>query len=166
EVAEVGGPLGVARGSEAKEGVASLAAERDTPTLRLGVAVQLVVEIRLDVLRALAEPRQPKGPQIDPSQQVIAETATADGLAELAVGTRDELELALHLAIGADRQERLVLDRAQEHRLLVQAKLADLVEQEHPSVGRAQQARPALHGAGERALDVAEERGHRGIAAE
>ena len=36
----------------------------------------------------------------------------------------------------ADRQEALLLDRAQQHRLLVEAELADLVEEQHAAVGR------------------------------
>ena len=55
---------------------------------------------------------------------------------EVAVGAGDELEVARHLAVGADRQEALLLDGPQQHRLLVDAQLADLVEEEHAAVGR------------------------------
>ena len=68
----------------------------------------------------------------------------------------------LHLAIRAHRQERLLLDRAQQHRLLVEAQLADLVEEEHAAVRLAQQAGAIVHRAGEgaarrgrRARDIA-----------
>ena len=39
-------------------------------------------------------------------------------------------------------KKRLLLDRAQQHRLLVEAELADLVEEEHAAVRRAQEPRP------------------------
>ena len=70
------------------------------------------------------------------------------------------------LAVAAERQEPLLLERAQQHRLLVEPELADLVEEEQAAVGAAQQARPVAHRAGERALHVAEERRHRRVAAE
>ena len=49
------------------------------------------------------------------------------------------------LAVGADGQEALLLERAQQHRLLVEAQLADLVEEEHAAV-RACAAGPADRG--------------------
>jgi hypothetical protein len=44
-----------------------------------------------------------------------------------------------HLLVAAERQEALLLERAQQHRLLVEAEFADLVEEQQPAVGRAQQ---------------------------
>jgi hypothetical protein len=72
------------------------------------------------------------------------------------VGARDELEVARHFAVGADREEALFLDRLEQHRLLVGAEFADLVEKQQPAVGRAQQAGARRLRAGERALDMAE----------
>ena len=67
--------------------------------------------------------------------------------AQVAVGAGDQLEVALRLRVGADGQEALFLDRAQQHGLLVEAELADLVEEQHAAVGRAQQTGRSLHGA-------------------
>ena len=41
----------------------------------------------------------------------------------------------------ADGQEALLLERAQQHRLLVEAELADLVEEQHAAVRAPEQAR-------------------------
>ena len=46
--------------------------------------------------------------------------------------------------VGADGQEALLLERAQQHRLLVEPELADLVEEQEAAVRRAQQAGPRL----------------------
>src|SRR5262249_24599493 len=166
EVAEVGGPFGVGRRGEAQKIGAGFAAEGDAASVSLRIAVKLVVEIRLDVFRSLTKPRQAKSPEVDPGQQIVTEATAADRVAEIAIRAGDQLEVALYLAISTDREEGFILDGAQEHGLLVEAELADLVEQKHASVRRAQQAGSALHRSRERALDVAEERGHGRVPAE
>jgi hypothetical protein len=45
---------------------------------------------------------------------------------------------------------------AQEHRLLIQSKLADFIQEQDAAVGRTKQACPILQGAGESAFGVAE----------
>ena len=92
--------------------------------------LQLEVEVRLEVVQPLGEPRQAEAPQPDPREQVFAEAADADVGAEVTVRAADQLEVAADLGVGADRQEVLLLDRAQQHRLLVGPQLADLVEEE------------------------------------
>ncbi len=131
----------------------------------LGEAFELVVEVGLDVLGALGQRRQPKRPEVEPREEVIAEAAGAGVVGEVAVGAADELEVARGLAICAERAEALGLQRAEEHRLLLHAELAHLVEEEHAAVGLAQEALTCADGAGERAALVAEEGGHRAIAA-
>src|SRR5262249_52204340 len=135
EVAEVAGPRGVGGGREAQEGGPRLAEEGDLSAMSLRPALELVVEVGLDVLTALAEAGQAEGPQVDAGQQVLAEAAGLDVDAEVAVGAGDQLEVAADLAVAADREEHAVLDRTQEHGLLVEAELADLVEEEHAAVG-------------------------------
>ena len=58
------------------------------------------------------------------------------------------------------------LDRFEQHRLLVGAELADLVEEEHAAIGAAQKARAIGGGAGVGAFAVTKQRGHRLIAAQ
>ena len=54
--------------------------------------------------------------------------------AEVAVRAGDQLEVARHFAVAAERQEALLLERPQQHRLLVGAELADLVEEQQAAV--------------------------------
>ena len=70
------------------------------------------------------------------------------------------------LAVAAERKEALLLERAQQHGLLVEAEFADLVQEQQAVVGGPQQAGTVAQRAGERALHVAEERRHRRVAAE
>ena len=104
---------------------------------------------------------------VDARQQVLAEAALArPSSREIAVRAGDQLKVAAHLAVRAHRQNSF-LDRAQQHGLLVQAQLADLVEEQHAAVGRAQQARRGPASAPVKApLHVAEQRRHRGVAAQ
>ena len=90
--------------------------------------------------QALLEAGQRERPQIEPRQQILAKAAVRNRSAKIAIGAGDQLELARHLLVGADGQEALVLDGAQDHGLLVEAEFADLVEEQHAAVGRAQQA--------------------------
>ncbi len=69
-------------------------------------------------------------------------------------------------SVGADGQETLVLQRPQQHRLLVLAQFADLVQKQQAAVGRAQQPRPVGKGAGKGAFDVTEQRRHGRVAAQ
>ncbi len=85
------------------------------------MAAQLVLDARLDILPPVAEVRQREGPEIEPRQQILAEPSDGDVGGEIAIGAGDELEVAFHLLVGADRQEALFLDRAEDHRLLVRA---------------------------------------------
>ena len=70
----------------------------------------------------------------------------------------------MHLAattprVRAQGEEALLLDGPQEHGLLVKTQLPDLVQEEQPPVGGAQQAGAVVAGSGEGALLVAEQGG-------
>ena len=108
--------------------------------------------------RRSREARQAERPQVDARQQVLAKAALGHGAGQVAVRAGDQLKVARDLVVAAERQEALLLERAQQHRLLVEAELADLVEEQHAAVGAEQQARPVADRAGEGALDVAEQR--------
>src|SRR5207253_2239754 len=73
-------------------------------------------------------------PQVDAREEVVAEAPVGRGGLQVAVRAGDQMEVARNLAVGAEGQEALLLERAQEHRLLVAAHLADLVEEQHPAV--------------------------------
>ena len=111
------------------------------------MARQFEVEIGLDVLAALLETRQLEDPQIEPRHQILAKTARLDLARERTVRSGNELEVAVRFLVGADGQEALLLDRAQNHGLLVETEFADLIEKQHALVRRAQQSRPIADGA-------------------
>src|SRR5262245_29398426 len=100
---------------------------------------KLEVEIGLDVLAPLLQARQRERPQIEPRQQVLPEAPHLDRAPELAIGAGYKLKVARHLLIPANWQEALLLDGAQDHGLLVEAQLADLVEEQDAAVRRAQE---------------------------
>jgi hypothetical protein len=78
-------------------------------------------------------------PQVQPRVHVVAKVSFDDGLAQIAVGAGEQLEIGCRLAVCSDRQQALVLDRAQDHRLLVETEFTDLVEEQHSLVGGTQQ---------------------------
>ena len=79
------------------------------------------------------------------------------------VRPREQLEIAFHLPIRAEGQEDLLLERPQQHRLLVDPEIADLVQEEEPLVRGPQQVGPILERSRERSLDVAEKGRHGGL---
>ncbi len=105
------------------------------------VLLQLVIQIRLDVFAPRGQAGQAERPQVDAGKQILAEPAARHFRGQIAIGAGDQLEIALHFPIRADRQKTLFLDRPQKHGLFVDAQFADLVEKEHAAVGRPQQAR-------------------------
>ncbi|MNC60127.1 hypothetical protein D3C75_1099840 [compost metagenome] len=103
--------------------------------LVLRPAFQLELDVRFDVLHALGQARQAVGPQVEACQQVFAEAAFQHGLLQVAVGAGDQLEVALHFAVAAYRQEPLLFQRPQQHRLFVLAEFADLIQEQQALVG-------------------------------
>ncbi len=162
EVAEVPRPRRAT--GEREEGRSRLAVEAHPPPGAGGELLELVVEVRLEVLRALGEPRQPEGPQVDPGEQVLAEAPVPRVDGEVPVRARHQPEVGGDLAVAAERQEPLVLEGPQQHRLLVEAELPDLVEEQDPAVGGGEQAAALADRAGERAAGVPEQRRHGAVA--
>ena len=63
---------------------------------------QLVFDVRLDVFAAVGKRGQRIIPDIDTGEQVFAEASGADFPPQVAVGTGDKLETALHFLVAAD----------------------------------------------------------------
>jgi hypothetical protein len=68
------------------------------------------------------------------SRKLPSHRATPD----VTVGTREQLKVTLHLSVRPDREERLLLERSVQHRLLICAELANLVEEQHAQHTRTQ----------------------------
>src|SRR5512141_3236049 len=112
----------------------------------------------LDVLFHLPQGRQveDKGPETE--EQVLAEAAGAGQVLEMPVRGGDEPEIAGDLLAAADRAEPLLLKDAKERLLDGDRELADLVEEERPSVGLPDEPVARFVRAREGAADMAEER--------
>src|SRR5262249_38307141 len=89
--------------------------------------------------------------------EVLTEGALPDRGLQIAVGGRDDADVHLEVPVVADAAELLRLQDPEELDLERLRHLADLVEEEGPSVGRAEEAVAILGGVGEGALDVSEE---------
>lgn len=127
-------------------------------------AFELEIEIGSDVFAALRKARQREGPQIDPRQQIIAKFARRDLRAQITIRPRDELEITLDRLVRAERQEGLVFERTQQHRLLVETEFANFIKEDETLVCLLQQPWAVRLCTGEGAAFVTEERRHRMIA--
>ena len=76
---------------------------------------------------------------------------------QIAVRGGDDSQIDLHRPRGADRQDLALLEHAQEGRLRRRLEIADLVQEQRPLVGGADEADLVAVGARERAAHVAEE---------
>ncbi len=99
-----------------------------------GKADQFVIEVGLDVFRALGQAGQIEGPQVDAREQVFAKASLGHPLPQVAHRARDQLEIALRLAVAAERQEALLFDGLEQHGLLVQPELPDLIQEQQAAV--------------------------------
>jgi hypothetical protein len=115
-----------------------------------------VVGEQRDVLEAVAQRRDADRDDVDAIEQILAEAAGLDLVAEVAVGRADEAKVDLGHA-PADRLDLPLLQRAQQLDLDVQRDLADLVEEQGAGVGLDEATLARARGAGEGALLVAEQ---------
>ena len=113
---------------------------------------------RLHVLGPLPERRHVEVDDAQPVQQVLAELAGGDELVQVAIGGGDHAHVDPRLrVVGADRLDLAVLEKPQQQRLHAQAHLADFVEKQRAAMRELELAALVAVGAGEAALDVAEE---------
>ena len=112
-----------------------------------------------DVRGALAERGQRHRDRVDPEVEVLAEAALADRGLGIEVGRADEPEVHGHDPGAAEPPHRAVLEHPQELGLEIRRHLGDLVEEQRAPVRLLEQPRLVRGGAGERALDVAEQLG-------
>ena len=141
EIAEIPGPSRIGAGGETQIARTRFAIEGDALALLARPALEFEIEVGLDIFRALCQARQTVGPEIQARQQIVAEAAARHRLLQVAIGARDQLEIALHVAVAAHRREALLFECAQQQRLFVQAEFADLVEEQQPLMRGTQQSR-------------------------
>ena len=94
-----------------------------------------------DVLRPLAQRRKQDREDAEAIVQVFAERLLADGLEQVAVGRRDDADIDFDRGRPANPLELAFLQDAEQLRLRLERELADLVEEDRPSIGRARTGR-------------------------
>ena len=95
---------------------------------------------------------------VEPVEQVLAELPLVDQVAQVAVGRGDDPHVdAARRALGADLLQLAGLEEAQQQALHAQRHLADFVEEDRARCGHLELAGLVAIGAGEAALDVAEQ---------
>src|SRR5262249_59917347 len=120
-------------------------------------ATQEVGDEELNVRPALAERRHRDLDDTDAVEEVAPEPPEPDRLLEMAVRRRDEADVHLAPAVGADALHHAVLEHAQQLRLERERGLADLVEEQGAPVGQLELSFALGDRAGERAARVAEQ---------
>ncbi|OQA06439.1 MAG: SPFH domain / Band 7 family protein [bacterium ADurb.Bin374] len=119
QITKVRCPEGLGADGKVEETLARLPTEGHGLADLCGTALQLEMYIWFYIFRALGQARQSETPKSDACEEILAEPAAPDIEPEIAVGAADQLELAFHLAIGAERQIPLLFDGPQQHRLFV-----------------------------------------------
>ena len=115
--------------------------ERVLSHLNVGASVlcaELLEELldqRGDVLLAVAQRRNEEGDDVEPVEEVFAEVAAGDLLFEVLVGGGDDAHIDVDGMGGADREEALFVEGAEDLGLGLEAHVANLVEEERPTVG-------------------------------
>src|SRR5258708_5729504 len=120
---------------------------------------QKVRDQQRDIAGTAAQRWQINGDYVQPVEQVFTEPAFAHQHLQIDIGGGDHADVNLDLLHAAEVHELLVLQDTQDFRLRFQAHGADFVEEDGAAVGDLEQAFLGRDRAGERALDVSEERG-------
>ena len=107
---------------------------------------------------AVAQRRQLDVDDVQAVEQILAEAALLHLLLEVDVGGGDDPHVHLDGLHAAEAHELALLHHAQQLGLRLARDVADLVEEDAALVGQIEQALLRIDGAGERALDVPEER--------
>ena len=104
-----------------------------------GEAFQLESQVGFDVLNPAGQPWKFISPEIDPRVQILAKPALCHPLPQVAMSASDQLEVACHLPVAAEWEKALLLNRFQQHRLLIEAELANFVQEQQAAIGGTQQ---------------------------
>src|SRR5689334_791747 len=110
-----------------------------------------------DVFLAVAQRGQREVVFVEARVEILAEAALLEQLAQLSVGGADDAHVDRLGLGGAEREELLRLEDAQQLRLRVERHVADLVEQQGAAVSHADEAGLVADGAGEGAAAITEE---------
>ncbi len=116
-----------------------------------------MVNQQRDVLATLAQRRKRDRQDIQPEQQVAAETALGHHGVQIMIGRDDHTHVHLDFRLTADRTHLPLLQHAQQFRLQARTDVPDLVEKKRAAVRPLKQPAHVCGGAGERALYMTEQ---------
>ena len=102
---------------------------------QLKTLVQEAARQRQDILAALGEWRHLQLDDAQAVEQVLAEGAGADGLAQRRVGGGDDTHAGAPRAVGTEALELPGLQHPQQLRLAAAAERAELIEEQRAAVG-------------------------------
>ena len=112
-----------------------------------------------DVFLAVAQRRDKKRNDVETVEEVFAEVAAGDLFFEVFVGGGDDADIDVDGVGGADGEETLLVERAKNLGLRLEAHVADFVEEEGAAVGALEGAAFFGGAAGDGAVAIAEEFG-------
>src|ERR1700747_991806 len=110
-----------------------------------------------DILRPLAQRRNPQLKLAEAVKQILAEAALAYCGLEVLVGCGDNPDVNLDFAMPTQAVERLSIQHAQQLPLCLQLHFPDLIEEKCAFIGEFEQPRLGCIGAAKRALFVTEQ---------
>ena len=111
-----------------------------------------------DVFALAAQRRQRDGNDVETIVEIFAETVLGHQLREIGIRCGDDADVDFDHIDGAKPHEFFFLDHAKELGLSVEVDVPDLVQKDRSAVGDFKETTLGSDGAGERALDMAEER--------
>ena len=150
----------VARPVVGQEIAERLAGERLGALAVLGAELRdELAHVRGNVVLAGSQRRDLDRDDVQPIVEVLAELPLADQRRQIAIGRGDHPHVHAECVLAADALERLLLERAQDLRLRLEAHIADLVQEERAAVGELELAAAPRQRPRERALLVAEQLG-------
>ena len=124
--------------------------------IRLIVFVEESVQQRRNVLRALAERRNHNRDDVDPIEEVLAESTFADARLKIGVGCADDPGAESDRRLAADAVKLALFEQAQELCLESRSEIADLVQKKRALAGSFGIAEVTRLRTGERAAFVTE----------
>ena len=124
----------------------------------LAVLLEEVLHEQRDVVAPLAQRRQVDADDVQPVEEVLAEPPVLHLLLQVDVGRGDDADVDLDRLHAAEAHELALLHHAQQLGLRLDRDVADLVEEDAALVGEIEHALLRVDRAGERALDVTEQR--------
>src|SRR5262249_27782556 len=122
-----------------------------------GRAVEEVLDQERDVLEPIAQGWHHEAHHGEPIEEVRAEAARLDLVAEVPVRRRNDAYVDLVGLVAADAAHRAALEDAQQLGLQIERELADLVEEERAARGALEGSAPRVRRAREGTLDVTEQ---------